>query len=369
MVVGSIERGNYIDKYGWCRLLSNNIETILEYSKKIVELGAGSGYIRWLLKEKDSNTTIDSYDIKSNDTSNTFQSDWNQQIWEKEVLVGDHSVLDNYDQSFDLLLIWPPPNNDLAINSIHKFKGNKLIYIGEPRNGMCATSSFFDELNKNWTLVHREPVNSFDNFKDNLFIFKRLPCDSESNVNEERVLINELTKEENCERSIKLNLDDIDTLLQSKDIEEVYEANEKLVSCFKDLFSMVSLSATVRDELNTLLKQRSKKLDKAMMNKIGFDEDPFSTEGCLDLNRPHQFLPDNCVLCSHTRSLTSNPNNIFKAFNRYGKIIVKCNHCNIENIDIGKWVCSNLNCYNNGNNIPLSKESKYKCINNHHNKN
>jgi len=70
-----------------------------------------------------------------------------------------------------LMMIWPLYDDPMAYNGLINFNGNKLIYIGEWKNGCTANDEFFDLLNKQWKIV--KTVNIFTVFNDKMYLFTR----------------------------------------------------------------------------------------------------------------------------------------------------------------------------------------------------
>lgn len=77
-----------------------------------------------------------------------------------------------------LFLCWPPawqqPMARNALVAYQRLGGDQLIYIGEPRGGMCADDHFFDALEAGWLLADQVPnYVTWSNFNDSAQLWSR----------------------------------------------------------------------------------------------------------------------------------------------------------------------------------------------------
>lgn len=69
----------------------------------------------------------------------------------------------NYNLYDALLLIWPPPNSNMASEYLSKFSGNTLVYIGETYEKLTELTcldSCVDATYEYWKELNLEPPNS-----------------------------------------------------------------------------------------------------------------------------------------------------------------------------------------------------------------
>ena len=52
-----------------------------------------------------------------------------------------------------LMMIWPPPRNDMAFRAVKAYRGDYLIYVGDGADGATANDEFFETLYEEWTLL------------------------------------------------------------------------------------------------------------------------------------------------------------------------------------------------------------------------
>eukprot|EP00026_Physarum_polycephalum_P014078 Phypoly_transcript_14550.p1 GENE.Phypoly_transcript_14550~~Phypoly_transcript_14550.p1 ORF type:complete len:289 (+),score=54.08 Phypoly_transcript_14550:94-960(+) len=156
------ERLKYLWKYGWARLSDANLDSIVSFSKNegLVEIGAGSGYVAHLLRQKGSDVV--SYDIKDD---MTFQQTWKRLACENEVKKGGAKEVAIYYKRV-LMVVWP--HNGVCreiLNILGNFK--KFIFVGEmcpeDRMGLCCNKGFFSAVEKLGFNLAAEPQD-IDNF-------------------------------------------------------------------------------------------------------------------------------------------------------------------------------------------------------------
>lgn len=103
----------------------------------IIEMGAGTGYWAYLLKEV--GTEIVAYD-------NFSRKDMQHGYW-FPVALGSHEKVKEH-PNHTLLLVWPPYEDDFACNCLNSYKGEIVLYVGECAGGCTANDKFFDVLTK-----------------------------------------------------------------------------------------------------------------------------------------------------------------------------------------------------------------------------
>jgi hypothetical protein len=108
-----------------------------------------------------------------------------------EVLQGDDSAIDLHPHR-TLLLCWPPPNSDMPISALTRYRGTHFVYIGElpededgylyfthlgkpMRKGVTTSPQFFAELRRDWDLLERVELPHWEICLDNLYVFRRKP--------------------------------------------------------------------------------------------------------------------------------------------------------------------------------------------------
>ena len=139
----------YTQKYAWAIPSEEALLEIARYSP-LVEIGAGTGYWAWLLRQM--GVDILAYDCKPPHLEKT-ENEFHREVdsW-TEVLVGDESVLDALPDR-TLFLCWPPSNHPMAFQTLSRFRGDRFLFVGEgwPSHA-TGDEAFFDLLESDWVM-------------------------------------------------------------------------------------------------------------------------------------------------------------------------------------------------------------------------
>jgi len=130
----------------------------------IVELGAGTGYWAWLLKQAGA-------DILCLDSNPESPPHW------YPVRQGGARHLASH-QDRTLLMVWPPlagrEESCMAYEALQFWRGSQLVYVGEWR-GRTASPQFHDHLEANFKKTLELPLPRWAGFSDSLFILRANP--------------------------------------------------------------------------------------------------------------------------------------------------------------------------------------------------
>ena len=132
------------------------IDDIIAFTKNdsILEIAAGQALTSALLLVSGVNPAKIAV---TNEMSNSWNKDKGKDYITIENL--DYiKALDKYAGHNVLMMMWPPHKSSLAVDSLKKFKGDKLIYSGHHKGGATANDDFFDELDSHWEL-HSSRMN------------------------------------------------------------------------------------------------------------------------------------------------------------------------------------------------------------------
>jgi hypothetical protein len=134
----------------------------------IVELGAGTGYWTYLLR----NRAVDvvAYDLAPPgllDNAYKFEP----RTW-TEVQRGGVEVLDQHADRA-LFLCWPGYRDTFADDALGRFAGTVLIYVGEGPGGHTASDAFFDRLSREWVPGEQITIPRWSGAHDCLRIYYR----------------------------------------------------------------------------------------------------------------------------------------------------------------------------------------------------
>ena len=163
-------RERLTQKYSWALPDAAVLQAIAEHSP-IVEIGAGTGYWAYLLGRM--GCEVHPYDAAPPATGrNPFG---HRRAW-CEVRRGTPETLlrEPYrDGGWALLLCWPPPGDHMARKCLAHFRGDTLLYIGEPRGGHTASDAFFRKLFAEYEIVRDMPVKHWTGMRDGLWVCRR----------------------------------------------------------------------------------------------------------------------------------------------------------------------------------------------------
>jgi hypothetical protein len=134
----------------------------------IVELGAGTGYWAYLLRNR--GVDIVAYDLAPPDrVPNAYK--FEPRTW-TEVLPGGVEVLAQH-AGRALFLCWPGYRDTFAGEALAAYSGSVLIYVGEGPGGNTADQAFFDRLRRDWAAGERIAIPRWSGAHDALSIYYR----------------------------------------------------------------------------------------------------------------------------------------------------------------------------------------------------
>jgi hypothetical protein len=152
---------------------SSGINSIMDFvgDDSIVEVGAGQGLTSGLL-------IANGFDSSKLNVTDKYSSSWNNAETGQRYLdtiedLDCIDAIDKYSTHNVLMMMWPPGNNPMAVNSLKRFNGNKLVYGGDSHLGITGDDDFFEELNENWELGNHSPMPAFRESGSNLEFYTR----------------------------------------------------------------------------------------------------------------------------------------------------------------------------------------------------
>ncbi len=143
--------------FAWAVPTDEAIGAIARHATGVVEIGAGSGYWSWLLRQA-------GFDVAAYDhVPSPFQ--WT------EVRAGDACAARHHPDKA-LLLCWPPYGSDMALDALRAHAGDCVVFIGEWMGG-CAGPTFFASLMADFDCVETVQIPQWFMRDDRLFVFRR----------------------------------------------------------------------------------------------------------------------------------------------------------------------------------------------------
>lgn len=161
-------RDELTKKYAWAIPTEEAINLIQVHSPNgVVEIGAGTGYWCWLLKQK--GVKVFPYDIKP------LRNDYIKGCWTPISRGGASSARKFSNQT--LLLCWPVYKDSQAAQSLRYYRGDTFIYIGEGAGGCTGDDEFHtlirQEENIQWEEVEELTIPRWPGMHDYLTIYRR----------------------------------------------------------------------------------------------------------------------------------------------------------------------------------------------------
>lgn len=131
-------RDELVRKYSWAVPSEAAIKHLVSLSP-LIEIGAGTGYWAYLIREAGGEIVAFDEFPYCNDQANNKWS---------EVLKGDENKVLDF-PNHTLFLCWPPNKSPMAYNCLKNYKGDKLVFVGEYET-CCADDDFFKLLEKDY---------------------------------------------------------------------------------------------------------------------------------------------------------------------------------------------------------------------------
>jgi hypothetical protein len=143
--------------FAWAVPTQEAIDRIRSHVGRVLELGCGSGYWSWLMKQA-------GIDVLAIDAAIPPFA------WHPIVLGDETEVSRHPDRA--LFLCWPPWGNEMAAKALMTYEGDRVIYVGEWMGG-CASPRFFEILTTAFEAIETVAIPQWFMRTDSLTIFRR----------------------------------------------------------------------------------------------------------------------------------------------------------------------------------------------------
>lgn len=150
-------RKKLIWAYSWAIPNDEAIAALLECSP-LIEMGAGTGYWSWLLRQAGANVLA--YDLNPHAPPH-----WTS------VEQGDESIVPSHSDR-TLFLCWPSYQEPMAFQALSQYSGKWVAYVGE-MGGRTADDSFHRLLSASFELKREVLIPVWPGFLDRLYLFER----------------------------------------------------------------------------------------------------------------------------------------------------------------------------------------------------
>lgn len=161
-----------IANYGFAIPNCKAVTTIKKYSTKIVEIGAGTGYWAWMLRQ--AGVTVHAYDLRPKyNNEYGFLKQWSLVKKQGVSAVRKH-------QDCALFLCWPPYNRPMANEALLRYEGDIVFYIGEGDGGRTADADFHSNIDKNFDIIDETVIPQWSGLHDWLSVYRRKTLDCQN---------------------------------------------------------------------------------------------------------------------------------------------------------------------------------------------
>jgi hypothetical protein len=160
-------RDRLVFVYSWAVPTARAITKIARLGP-IVEIGAGMGYWARLIKEAGGDVVA--YDTYPPDKRKNYYC--GKEVFHPVLRGGPEKAAEHPER--DLMLCWPPYQNNMASTSLKNYAGDTLVYIGEQEGGCTADRKFFEELRRSWKQIGRCALPQWYHMGDSLVIYQRI---------------------------------------------------------------------------------------------------------------------------------------------------------------------------------------------------
>jgi hypothetical protein len=150
-------RKKLIWAYSWAIPSDEALAALKDFSP-LIELGAGTGYWAWLLRQA-------GVDVVAYDLNPMAPPHWT------DIEAGDENVVQKYPER-TLFLCWPSYQEPMAHQALERYAGQNVAYIGE-MNGRTADDAFHQLLREKFQLKREVLIPVWPGYKDCLYIFER----------------------------------------------------------------------------------------------------------------------------------------------------------------------------------------------------
>lgn len=165
------KRTDLVRQYAWAVPTINALRRIEECGP-IVEIGAGTGYWAYLLRER--GVDVIAYDLWPAAKGDINRYHPNVTCW-TEVLKGNVVAAGKHPDR-TLMLCWPPYDDEMATQAVkcHANAGGKrVVYIGESDGGCTGDDAFHALLRAEYREVGEVAIPQWEGIHDYLWVYER----------------------------------------------------------------------------------------------------------------------------------------------------------------------------------------------------
>jgi hypothetical protein len=144
-------------QFSWAVPTDEAIDVIAAHVSRVVEIGCGSGYWAWLMRQ--AGVTVAAVDVRLPAVA------WHPIERDSELASARHP-----DKA--LFLCWPPWGTTMADRALASYAGPCVIYVGEWNRG-SGTPGFFARLARDFAMIAHVQIPQWYMRTDSLMVFRR----------------------------------------------------------------------------------------------------------------------------------------------------------------------------------------------------
>lgn len=156
-------REDMVKSYAWA-IPSTRVIYALAKLSPIIEVGAGTGYWAWMLRQAGA-------DVLATDKPEPEQIDATKRWTDVVSVDGVEAAAQHPDRT--LFICWPTYDDAWSDRALAAYRGSRLIYIGEGHGGCTATDAFHDMLDAQWTEVADYDIPQWQGIHDRVRVYRR----------------------------------------------------------------------------------------------------------------------------------------------------------------------------------------------------
>ena len=166
-------RRELASRFAWAIPTEDAIEVLARHGP-LVECGAGMGYWAALLRARGVDIIACDSAPPGRSARNAYHRRTRRPWTEVRRVSSTEAAREHADRT--LVLCWPPFDDDDASYAVLRaYRGDVVIYIGEPDEGATGSVRFHRELRLNWTLLETRDLPHWPRLRDLVMVYRRNP--------------------------------------------------------------------------------------------------------------------------------------------------------------------------------------------------
>jgi len=157
--------------YAWTISSPGTVDFVLAHcGTKVIDPLAGTGYWAWILEQ--AGVQVKASDLHPPTAGGSTWHPAAERTWVPVSQCDALEAIDGAEQA-TLLLSWPPYDSDLGLQIVKRYRGQRIIYMGE-EDGSCATPEMFEALDKDFRAISVHAPVQWWGLHDEVVIYDRI---------------------------------------------------------------------------------------------------------------------------------------------------------------------------------------------------